>query len=80
MTVINTIKCDKCGLEILSPEKFLNAEAYGIDLHLGCVKQMSAIEIIRMLDLDDIKVMKINGWDESEKAPGYFRRGMTSAE
>lgn len=54
--VITTSICDYCGEEIARNSKFLNAEVYGIDLHLDCLYKMSAVRLIVMLRLDELLV------------------------
>ena len=73
MSVTSTISCDKCGNQIFKDELYLAAGVYGVDLHLNCLKLMSADELIVILNLDDMKVMMYEGWTNAVKANSYFR-------
>jgi len=54
-------------MEIIATETYVNANPYGVDLHISCFKQMSAFDIVKMLQLDDIKKMYSNNWQDSAK-------------
>ena len=68
------ITCDECKKEIRDQQRFVNAGVYGIHLHEGCINKLSARDIIVMFNLDDIKIMILNDWQGSVKAPSYWRR------
>ena len=57
MTVRETILCDQCGNEITNKADHINARVYGVDFHLSCLVQISALRLMKLLELDEIKDM-----------------------
>ena len=75
MTQKTVTICDHCGKNIAEDEKFINAGTYGIHLHLKCIEDLNALDLVAILDLDDIKLMVGEDWQGSEKLPSAVRRG-----
>lgn len=57
MSAITRFICDICeeGVDPTNSD-FVNADDYGTHMHLGCLQNISALELIQVLDLNDITV------------------------
>ena len=64
---IVTLICDRCKEEIDQEERYINAETYGFIFHVLCFTSMSAHELVRLLTLDEIKIMVDGRWEDAEK-------------
>jgi len=65
--------CDACHNEITKGEKYINAAPYGAHFHEGCIVKMSAKDMIVALNLDDIKLMVDDNWQDAVKACYLWR-------
>lgn len=68
---ILTITCDICKKEIKKDEYYINASSYGMDAHKNCILDISFIDTIKFLGLDDIKVMKNLDWATAIKITNF---------
>ena len=54
--------CDVCKLKINKDVRYINANFYAKDFHIMCLMMIDALTIIKILGLDEIKVMVNNDW------------------
>ena len=64
---IKVVTCDVCKKEITASEKYIDAGSYGIHMHKFCALDLSFYSVVRILGLDDIKYMYIDGWQDADK-------------
>lgn len=64
---IKIVRCDKCGISIAEKTKYINANTYGRDFCVNCFINMNALDLVKILNLDEIKLMYINDWENSAK-------------
>jgi hypothetical protein len=68
--------CDKCRKEINTvetsdtPEEWIDAGAYGVEIHVECLESMKVKNVLKLLGLDDIRLMQTDG-----EAPKYIYQG-----
>ena len=53
-----TVTCDFCKKLILDSENHIDASTYGKDFHNACVHNMSGLDMMIALELDDIRYGK----------------------
>ena len=68
MSTTTIITCDYCERQITDRATHVNAGVYGKDLHQSCILQMTAMELVIILNLDDIRI-------EGKKLPSALRMG-----
>lgn len=56
MSKRTTILCDQCGNEINDLHDHVDASVYGSDFHYSCLEKISALRVLKILELDDITV------------------------
>lgn len=54
MSVKALVTCDYCGRDLKENER-VNAQVYGADFHIDCVTRMSAVMMLKLLSLDEIR-------------------------
>lgn len=74
-TVKVTLTCDKCKNSIDIKDLFISAGTYGVDIHIVCLNTMNAVELIKLLRLDEIKLMHYNDWQNAEKVISIIKGG-----
>lgn len=62
-----TITCDVCKQELGNNEQYVNAGTYGVEVCLPCAEGMNMKQVIKLLGLDDIKVMTALEWESAVK-------------
>jgi len=55
MSIQEIITCDECGNPIVDKKDHINARVYGADFHLACLTNMTALRLMKRLELDEIK-------------------------
>jgi len=61
------ITCDKCKNSIDESVKYIDAMTYGCTFHVPCFKEMTAHELVQIMQLDEIKLMRYDDWEHAEK-------------
>jgi hypothetical protein len=64
------LNCDKCTLSIPIDTKYINAMSYGVVFHIECLKLMTAHELIKIMDLDEVKLMTDEDWTGAVRVTG----------
>jgi hypothetical protein len=65
-----TMNCDLCTLSIPVDEKYINAMTYGVVFHIDCLKRMTAHQLVKIMDLDDVKLMFDKDWENAKRLTG----------
>jgi hypothetical protein len=72
-TTVTTRICDICKEEIIKTDLYINAGTYGIDAHRICARDLNFQETVRLLILDEIKIMVDDDWDNAKKLAYYTK-------
>ena len=68
------VTCDVCKFEIGNNDIYINAGTYGIDSHRDCAINLDFFQTVKLLGLDEIKVMRFDDWDNARKLVSFKSR------
>ena len=74
---IQVVDCDVCSRAVGDLESFIEAMTYGVAAHVECFMNLNAIELVKFLGLDDIRIDHRDGTAvrvTTNEAKTYFKK------